>query len=418
MTGDFRDRPVNQQWQESVFSLLGRFCIRCENSENIRAHHIRPVALFPELAFSPHNGVPLCDKCDANWNGVDRDLVEKIVQIGEAYGSSDLLQVAHNVLEQFKVDVLKTIPDRETLRQIAEALPSNTDFVTAWFCRLQPPDGTDLDNRTSEQTKEDARELKSFYVAHRAEFGESAYIYICLANALIKLEHKPETILNVLERCHRSAERQWADGQNANSLEHCIELLTPLKVDILCRLGRTKDALAFVNSLVIQFPENRKLRQELANLHRLLASQLAEEGTASNDEYLSHVMKYIELRPDFAPALCFAAAVLARGDRFDDAFRHATRALEVSASDGETTEALRTFSCVYCSMNRDEEALPYLHKALEIDACDPETLSILAQMNHKLGHTPEAIHFARQCLLYEPEHEVCKSLVSRLENNA
>ena len=59
----FRERPEYQGWRDAVFRLFGQKCIRCGYAGNLHAHHVMPVNEYPELAFQPTNGVPLCGNC-------------------------------------------------------------------------------------------------------------------------------------------------------------------------------------------------------------------------------------------------------------------------------------------------------------------------------------------------------------------
>ena len=60
---NFRERPEYQAWRGAVFQLFGNQCILCSHDANLHVHHVRPVATYPELAFQPTNGVPLCGNC-------------------------------------------------------------------------------------------------------------------------------------------------------------------------------------------------------------------------------------------------------------------------------------------------------------------------------------------------------------------
>ena len=74
----FRERPEYQGWREAVFQLFGRECILCGHGGNIHAHHVRPVNTYPELAFEPKNGVPLCGNCHAEVKSNELAYVERI----------------------------------------------------------------------------------------------------------------------------------------------------------------------------------------------------------------------------------------------------------------------------------------------------------------------------------------------------
>ena len=65
----FRERPEYQNWRDAVFKLFGRRCILCGHNGNITAHYVLAVNTYPELAFDPANGVPVCGNCHTQVNG-------------------------------------------------------------------------------------------------------------------------------------------------------------------------------------------------------------------------------------------------------------------------------------------------------------------------------------------------------------
>ena len=67
---DFVKDPTIRSGAALVFRLFGQACIRCGHAGNIHAHHIMPVEEYPELAFEPTNGVPLCGNCHVEILGV------------------------------------------------------------------------------------------------------------------------------------------------------------------------------------------------------------------------------------------------------------------------------------------------------------------------------------------------------------
>ena len=117
----FRDRPEYQDWRDAVFRLFGQKCIRCGHTGNIHAHHVMPVNEYPELAFEPTNGVPLCGNCHAEIKGNELAHVD------------DLKRLQRAILGGKPVDAARNEPEELELRERAYAEPSNIEAVERWF---------------------------------------------------------------------------------------------------------------------------------------------------------------------------------------------------------------------------------------------------------------------------------------------
>ena len=80
----FRERPEYQGWREAVFQLFGQKCIRCGYAGNLHAHHVMPVNEYPELAFDPTNGVPLCGNCHVAIKGNELSHADELKSLQRA----------------------------------------------------------------------------------------------------------------------------------------------------------------------------------------------------------------------------------------------------------------------------------------------------------------------------------------------
>ena len=61
LVGTGRDRT--QKWADMIKERDGYACQKCGSKEELVAHHILPVASYPDKARNIDNGVTLCSKC-------------------------------------------------------------------------------------------------------------------------------------------------------------------------------------------------------------------------------------------------------------------------------------------------------------------------------------------------------------------
>lgn len=68
---DQRFLMLYKRWRYDVFMRDQFTCQRCGDTKggNLRAHHIKPFAQFPELRFVVSNGITLCDSCHKKEHG-------------------------------------------------------------------------------------------------------------------------------------------------------------------------------------------------------------------------------------------------------------------------------------------------------------------------------------------------------------
>lgn len=59
---EYRSSAVGQ-WSMAVRERDGHRCQRCGANGNLHAHHVKPRAMFPELALELDNGLTLCKEC-------------------------------------------------------------------------------------------------------------------------------------------------------------------------------------------------------------------------------------------------------------------------------------------------------------------------------------------------------------------
>lgn len=60
---DKRKLPEYREWRSKVFKRDNYTCQECGSKRNLQAHHIRQVALYPDLVYELSNGITLCKTC-------------------------------------------------------------------------------------------------------------------------------------------------------------------------------------------------------------------------------------------------------------------------------------------------------------------------------------------------------------------
>ena len=58
-----RNSSEYKQWRDNVLKRDNYKCVLCGSKKNIEVDHIKPLALFPDLALDINNGRVLCEKC-------------------------------------------------------------------------------------------------------------------------------------------------------------------------------------------------------------------------------------------------------------------------------------------------------------------------------------------------------------------
>lgn len=149
----FRERSEYKEWRGAVFQLFGRKCILCGHTGNLHAHHVLPVNTYPELAFDPHNGAPLCGNCHTEVNGNESAYLDELRQRQRDLLADDSLEMS---------DLC------EDLRLLAEEHPSDPARVQEWLARTT-----------------DHEAVSAFYESHGIASEPNAELYLLFANHLV-----------------------------------------------------------------------------------------------------------------------------------------------------------------------------------------------------------------------------------------
>lgn len=57
------------KWSKTIRKLDNNMCKLCDSTENLHAHHLFPVAQFPDLSLNLDNGITLCESCHDETHG-------------------------------------------------------------------------------------------------------------------------------------------------------------------------------------------------------------------------------------------------------------------------------------------------------------------------------------------------------------
>jgi tetratricopeptide (TPR) repeat protein len=473
----FRERPEYQEWRDAVFRTFGRQCILCGHTGNITAHHVMAVNTYPELAFEPTNGVPLCGNCHAAVNGNEAAYVNDLRRRQEAFVNRDL---SHHRPE---------LPSESELKSLALADPANGNVVAEWF--ITP--------------SSDPEEVVAFYNEHHSQFAKNAMLYIGLACKLLQLKRHDDTIRvtdaaarcakkeGMVEECASSiarlglaallesgrtvdAEELVAEfrakhsdqggplaelyGKLAHHLVACkrvSEALENLKTACTCaaaagRLGDYIDGLAETarcaawyaddHEPILKFLEN-SVRQlpDHAELHYLYSQVLYDHGPKDTtvteepmlakgmrriysegkppQESLMHAYTALELDPTNRAHLDWACEISDSMCDFRNCHKLLNHRVETAESDEEIADALLALADFYCDNRFFSEGISAYRRVLAMgdgqvsDETKSQALSRLAYIQLESGTPERANKYASKALLYDPHNVAAKSILER-----
>jgi len=372
----FRDRPEYQQWREDVFRLFGERCIRCGHQSNLHAHHVRPVNTYPELAFDPKNGVPLCGNCHTGVAGNEmayvQDLETRQQQLLDGTGAS---QLAKNAVTE------------EELRCRAEQDPGNADVVAGWFY---------------EST--DSPKVIDYYNTHRTKLHKTATIYAQLAVHLRCLNRHADAI----RAADAAADLAMRDG-TADKWRYSI---AAWKSDSLVRLNRNEEAVSYLQTLVNEFPD-------WGGLHYLLSITLLgqpRENQVALDESVKHAVEAARLSPRSVKILQTAALVTGLKKDYAASFKYANAILAVAADRSDKIIGHLALARVFGDSGIYDDATRELRQVLDMAENDVRAMSYMAHCFYMADRPKDALRMATRCLLVQPDDEICLHLIKLLKD--
>ena len=378
----FRERPEYQNWRDAVFKLFGRRCILCGHNGNITAHHVLAVNTYPELAFDPANGVPVCGNCHTQVNGNEDAYVD-----GLKRRQRELLNGGTTVPETQE-------ESEKELRQRAELDPFNTEALVRWFSKASDP-----------------QVVVDFYNTHHLHIPKSALLYAALSAHFEALGRWNDVvqIVDAATLCAVTEEEPHNWGAELGVQ------LAQRKYNAMCELSQWENALDELRKLSAAF-------SEWAELHAFLSSQLYD-GFVNRvrdknllEESLRHALQAAQLAPDkysivssavFLMVESLAAANTWFGVKRDysSAFRYGKRALALASTDEEKIGALQNIAVIYGTNDLYADARSCLREAMQIDDCNVGIIADLAHCCYMDGDFGEALRFAKRALMLDPNNK-------------
>jgi len=354
----FRERPEYVAWRDAVAALFGEKCMLCGHEGNIHMHHIRPVEDYPELAFDPKNGVPLCGNCHTKVKGRELEFADEFQRLQDEYSGTPR----------------NPAPTIEELRQAAVADPSNEAAVFAFLAKATDP-----------------KQAVEFYVENQASIKMTSRIAGEMSFRLNQLGKHIEAI----RFAEMALELARTEGNAAQTVDHLIFWkLVSLEV-----LGRGSEVRPYLENLAREFPDN-------ADLHYRLT-----QGTDPTD-CLTHALRAAQLCPEKSLFLAMASFHCAINDRQKDAMDFAKRAFACARDDKDRIRAIAAEARVFQTAKLYDDALTTYRKALEINPQDAGTLAGMAHCLYMSKRINAAADMARRCLLYDPTNSSAKSTLS------
>ena len=209
---NFRDRQEYKDWRAAVLRLFGRRCLLCGHPSNLHSHHVKPVNIYPELAFEPMNGAPLCGNCHTAVKDNELAYVEKLQQRQQ--------QVLGHATE--KVDAIT-----EELKCQAEQNPGNVDCVRRWFENTTDSGRVMLFFDEHRHALEMTPELALVLITHCISLGTDSEVLSILTTAICKFPDHFDLRIRMCEVIYNRGIRGGpSSGQVCTFQEHALHALS------------------------------------------------------------------------------------------------------------------------------------------------------------------------------------------------
>ena len=183
------------------------------------------------------------------------------------------------------------------------------------------------------------------------------------------------------------------------------EELIDVQAVVLREQGRLPEAIALMEQLVAEHPDNDRYRFTLGALYD--ESKQRERG-------MEQMRKAIELNPDNAPALNYLGYTYAeQGINLDEAEQLIRRALAISPHDGFYIDSL---GWVFYQRGDYAQAVEYLERAVAIAGDDPTIAEHLGDAYLKAGRPGDALRVYRDALSRATEPDQTQRLRGKIDD--
>jgi len=195
--------------------------------------------------------------------------------------------------------------------------------------------------------------------------------------------------------------RQLLHDTNVSTLRERVQLVSA-ESQVLREAKRYEEAFEVIDKALERMPDNPDLLYDHA---------MAAERLDRIDVMEASLRKLIELRPDSAHAYNALGYSLAdRNLRLDEAQKLIEKALELSPEDAHILDSM---GWVLYRKGQFEQALDYLERAFKLRP-DAEIAAHLGEVLWRLGRNNEARELWNGARLREPDNEVLKETLARL----
>ena len=411
----FREREEYRDWRAQVLGLFGSQCVICQHSGNLHIHHIKPVQTYPELAFEPSNGVPLCGNCHAQVTGREEEFEDELQR-----RQARLLNTNHDAKDAETVVLApeNNISNANALRQWM--LDSPDRIAAAEFCHLYKDAiaktrGTCTSliiylywNAEKNPLKIAYMDVVRFYRENRTKIDDAPFVYALMADALTQLDGFDDAII-FIELGMKRAKETHDQSSDLPSVAACLARK-------LRDHGRTERAVALIKGVLAFEPCLPEYYFSVC--HSFYAIHLITEGLDPSQAEI-HLLKSTSMEYGY-DALMDACQVVERECEKDDRTKAKCNRLmltlynktaELAENDRDRIVAIRNIASLYRFNDLYDEAIQQYKRIISIDNTNSHAMGWIAWCFQMKDNTTAAREMARKCLFLDPDNEHAKGVL-------